>query len=239
MRIFADGADLEGLRAVAADPLISGFTTNPTLMRKAGIADYEAFAREALRIVGDRPISFEVFADEFDEMRDQALEIASWGRNVYVKIPITNTAGRSSSGLLADLARERVAVNVTALLTLDQVATAAAALAAAPRGIISVFAGRYADTGRDPVPMMTEAASIVHAHEGLELLWASPREILNVVHAEQAGCDIITVSNDLLAKLPLLGKDLAQYSLETVLMFHDDAARAGYRIRVRERSRGG
>jgi transaldolase len=232
VKIFADGADLAGIREVAANPLIKGFTTNPTLMRKAGVDDYERFAKSALPLVGDRPISFEVFADEWDEMRAQALEIASWAPNIYVKIPVTDTAGRSAAPLLRDLTERGVKLNVTALLAPDQVGIVADAIGAARAGIISVFAGRYADTGRDPVPMMTEAVALLRPYPGLELLWASPRELLNIFHAEAAGCHIITVSNDLLAKLPLVGKDPHEYSLETVKMFFDDGKKAAYRIRT-------
>ena len=233
VKIFADGADLEGLRLVAGEPLVRGFTTNPTLMRRAGIPDYEEFAREAVRIVGERPISFEVFADDFDEMYEQALEIAGWGSSVFVKIPITDTSGRSSAVVLRQLAARGVQVNVTAVMTLDQVAEAATALQDAPSAIVSVFAGRYADTGRDPIPLMAEAVRLLAPHPRIELLWASPRELLNVFHAEAVGCHIITVTNDVLAKLPLIGKDPLEYSLETVRMFHGDAQRAGYRIRTR------
>jgi transaldolase len=237
VRLYSDSGDLDELRAAAADPHIAGFTTNPTLMRKAGVSDYEEFAREALLVVGRRPISFEVFADDLAEMREQAIEIASWGPNVDVKIPIVDSKGAPSDGLLRQLVSAGVNLNVTAVMTLEQVSRASAALEGASRAIVSVFAGRYADTGRDPVPMMREAAAIAHAHAGIELLWASPREFLNVLHAEQAGCDIITISSDLRAKLRLVGKDLDEYSLETVRMFHDDAIRAGYRLQVRDGGR--
>ena len=230
IKIFADGADLEGLRAVAADPLISGFTTNPTLMRKAGIADYEAFAREALRIVGDRPISFEVFADEFDEMEGQAREIASWGRNVYVKIPVTNTKGRFAGQLIRRLTGAGVKVNVTAVFTPEQIKAIVEHLADETPAIVSVFAGRIADTGVDPVPILRESLKIMQAKPRAELLWASPREVLNIIQANEAGCHIITATNDILKKLPLLGKDHDAYSLETVEMFYKDARAAGYTI---------
>lgn len=235
VKIFADGADLAGIREVAANPLIKGFTTNPTLMRKAGVDDYERFAKAAIQLIGDRPISFEVFADDWDEMREQALEISSWASNIYVKIPVTDTSGRSAAPLLRDLASRGVKLNVTALLALEQVGEVANAIGAAPSGIVSVFAGRYADTGRDPMPMMTKAVDVLRPYPGLELLWASPRELLNIFHAEAAGCHIITATNDVLAKLPLVGKDPLEYSLDTVRMFFDDARKAAYRIRTSER----
>lgn len=232
VKIFADGADLKGIRDVAANPLIKGFTTNPTLMRKAGVDDYERFARSALELVGDRPISFEVFADSWDEMRSQAIEIASWGPNVYVKIPVTDTAGRSAHALIAELSERDVKLNVTALMTPAQVGVVALALASSPAAIVSVFGGRIADTGRDPMPLMAEAVTILRPYPKVELLWASPRELLNIYHAEAVGCHIITVSNDLLMKLPLVGKDLIEYSLDTVRMFYEDGRTAGYRIRA-------
>ncbi|HZP95125.1 MAG TPA: transaldolase [Candidatus Limnocylindria bacterium] len=235
VKLFADGADLAGIREVASNPLIKGFTTNPTLMRKAGVEDYERFAKAAIELIGDRPISFEVFADDWDEMRAQALEISSWASNIYVKIPVTDTSGRSAAPLLRDLASRGVKLNVTALLALEQVGEVANAIAEAPSGIVSVFAGRYADTGRDPVPMMTKAVEVLRPYRGLELLWASPRELLNIFHAEAAGCHIITATNDVLAKLPLVGKDPLEYSLDTVRMFFDDARKAAYRIRTAER----
>lgn len=228
MKIFADGADLESLIALVNDPRISGFTTNPTLMRKAGVTDYEAFARKVLDTITEHPISFEVFADEPDEMIRQARLIASWGPNVYVKVPITDTAGVSSAPVIRRLSDEGVHLNVTALMTVAQVEEVAAASAGGPGHIVSVFAGRIADTGRDPVPIMKEALAAIAPDPGLELLWASPREVLNVVQAQEAGVHIITVTHDLLAKLDGLGKDLDQFSLETVQMFHDDATAAGY-----------
>ncbi len=211
-------------------PWIKGFTTNPTLMRKAGIRDYKAFAKQVIAAIPDRPISFEVFSDEFPEMERQAREIAGWGANVYVKIPITNTRGESSAGLCRRLSADGLKLNVTALLTLDQVRDAAAALAEGVPACVSVFAGRVADTGVDPVPMMAEAVSILSANPSLELIWASPRELLNIVQAHCAGCHIITVTNDILAKLDLLGKDLAAFSLETVRMFQRDAAASGFAL---------
>ena len=230
VKIFADGADTEAIARLAADPAIRGFTTNPTLMRAAGVTDYECFARDVLPLVDGRPISFEVFADEFDEMERQARRIATWGDGVYVKIPITNTRGDSSQALLGHLAEREIRVNVTALLTVDQVRMAAAALGGGPPGFVSVFAGRVADTGQDPVPLMREALEVMAPHPNLELIWASPREILNVVQADAIGCHVITVTSDLLKKLPLLGRGLEEYSLDTVRMFHRDAVAAGYTL---------
>jgi transaldolase len=231
IKIFADGADLEGILALAKNPLIKGFTTNPTLMRKAGIADYETFARRLLEAIPDRPVSLEVFADEFPEMARQARAIASWGRNVNVKIPVTNTRGEFSGPLISDLARDGVVVNVTALTTVEQVASVAACLEAEVPAIVSVFAGRVADTGVDPVPMMEEAVQVLRMVPRAELIWASPRELLNLFQADAVGCHIITMTNDLLAKLPLVGKDLPRYSLDTVEMFRRDALAAGYTIK--------
>lgn len=232
IEIFADGADIAAISRLAADPRIKGFTTNPSLMRKAGVTDYEAFARGALEVIGDRPISFEVLADDFDEMEQQALHIGSWAPNVVVKIPITDTRGRPADGLLLRLAERGVRVNVTALMTLDQVRRAAVALAPCPFGYVSVFAGRIADTGRDPVPIMAEAVSIIGPHPNLKVIWASPREVLNVVQADSIGCHVITATSDILAKLGLFGKDLVAYSLETVQMFFSDALAAGYEVRA-------
>jgi transaldolase len=231
IKVFADGASVRSMLEAARDPRIAGFTTNPTLMRKAGVTDYAAFALEVLGQIRDKPISFEVFADDTAGMRRQAREIAAWGENVYVKIPVTNTRGESSTDLVRELAAAGVKVNVTAICTLDQVREIARALAGGPPSVISVFAGRVADTGRDPIPLMREALSICRAADHrIELLWASPREVLNIVQAAEIGCDIITVTSDLLAKLPLLGKELAAFSLETVQMFHRDAAAAGYKL---------
>ena len=226
-KIFADGADRQGMLEMYAKSFISGFTTNPTLMRKAGIADYRDFARNVLCAIRDRPISFEVFSDDFCEMERQARDIASWGPNVYVKIPVTNTRGEPSYDLIRCLSRSGVRVNVTAVLTLDQVERAVDALGGGAPGNVSVFAGRIADTGRDPVPFVAEAVHIASAAPRVEVIWASPRELFNVVQADDAGCHIITVTSDLLKKLPLLGKDLAELSLDTVKMFHDDAIKAG------------
>lgn len=230
IKIFADGADLDGIIALSANPLIKGFTTNPTLMRKAGIIGYEAFGREVLATIPNRPVSLEVFADEFDEMERQALEIASWGANVNVKIPITNTRGESSCPLIGRLSRGGVVVNVTAILSLDQVRDVAAALSPSTPAIVSVFAGRVADTGVDPVPHMIQALDILATRPRAELLWASPRELLNIFQADEIGCHIITVTHDVLGKLALVGKDLELYSRETVQMFFRDAVAAGYSI---------
>lgn len=228
IKIFADGADLEGIIELADDPRISGFTTNPTLMRKSGVTDYEAFARKVLEAVTELPISFEVFSDDLDEMRRQAHLIAGWGHNVYVKIPVTNTAGESTAPLVRQLTAEGLALNVTALLTLDQVRAVTDALEGTRAAIISVFAGRVADTGRDPVPLMASAVELVQAHAAQELLWASPREILNLRQAESIGCHIITITHDLLRKLPVLDRDLTELSLDTVRMFHHDAQASGF-----------
>jgi transaldolase len=230
VKIFADGADAGGIGQLARNEWIRGFTTNPTLMRAAGVSDYECFAREVLPLVEGRPISFEVFADDFDEMERQARRIAAWADNVNVKIPITNTMGKSSQSLLCRLAEEGVKVNVTALLTVDQVRVATAALGGGPPSFISVFAGRVADTGVEPVPIMQEALEIMAPHPNLELIWASPREILNVVQANAVGCHVITITHDILKKLPLLGRDLDEHSLDTVRMFHRDAQSARYTL---------
>lgn len=228
IKIFADGADLKGMVELARDPSISGFTTNPTLMRQSGITDYEAFAREALKQITDLPISFEVFSDELDDMARQARLIAAWGANVYVKIPVTNTRGESCAPLIRLLSEEGLHLNVTALLSLSQVRVVAEALEPSPRAIVSVFAGRIADTGRDPVPLMQAALELLAPFPSQELLWASPREVLNICQADAIGCHIITVTYDLLKKLRGLGRDLEDFSLATVQMFHDDAQRAGF-----------
>ena len=233
VKLFADGADLAGIKEIAANPAIKGFTTNPTLMRKAGVSDYKAFALQALQVVGGRPISFEVFADEFGEMEKQAHEIASWGRNIYVKIPVTNTRREFSGPLVERLSRTGVQVNVTALMTVGQVKRVTERLAPDTPAIISVFAGRIADTGRDPMPIMAEAVAVMKAKLKAELIWASPRELLNIFQAGDVGCHIITATNDILKKLSLVGKDLDGYSLETVDMFYRDAKTAGYSIATR------
>ncbi|HEV7677210.1 MAG TPA: transaldolase [Candidatus Dormibacteraeota bacterium] len=229
-RIFADGADRAGILELAKNPVIRGFTTNPTLMRAAGITDYEAFAHDVLSVIPPLPISFEVFADDFAEMERQAATIATWGENVYVKIPVTNTRGEPSDELVRKLAAQGVKLNVTALLTLDQVERVTAALAGGPSAFVSVFAGRIADTGRDPVPLMRRAVEILAPQPQLELIWASPRELLNIFHADQVGCHVITVTHDVLKKLSLVGRDLAEYSLDTVKMFHRDAQGAGFTL---------
>ena len=234
VKLFADGADLAGMKEMAANPLIKGFTTNPTLMRKAGVVDYKAFAADVLKAIPDRPVSFEVFADEFSEMEAQAREIASWGANVNVKIPVTNTRGDSSGALIERLSKAGVKLNVTAVLTLEQVERITERLDAKTPAIISVFAGRIADTGVDPVPIMKKAVQIMKARPRAELIWASPRELLNVFQAEAVGCHIITATNDILKKLALVGKDLASYSLETVEMFYRDAQAAGYKISAKK-----
>lgn len=229
IKIFADGASVPSIVESSKDPRIAGFTTNPTLMRKDGVTDYRAFAKEVLGIIKTKPISFEVFADEFPEMKRQALEIKTWGENVYVKIPITNTKGQTSIPLVRELSQSGVKLNVTALCTVDQVRETASALKGGAPSVVSVFAGRVADTGRDPVPHMRESLGICRAADkNIELLWASPRELLNIIQAAEVGCDIITVTPDLLKKLALVGKDLGQYSLETVQMFFRDAQAAGY-----------
>ena len=230
VKIFADGADLNGILELYRNPYITGFTTNPTLMRKSGISDYEKFSRQVLEHISDRPISFEVLSDEFDEMERQALKIATWGKNVYVKIPVTNTRRESSVNLVRRLAEDGVQLNVTALMTLEQVREASSALASHAPSYISIFGGRIADTGRDPLPMIKEAVEIMSQHKTQELIWASPRELLNIFHADEIGCHIITVTHDILKKLPLVGKDLNEYSLDTVKMFHSDAQKAGYKL---------
>jgi transaldolase len=230
IKIFADGADRRSMLEHAANPLIQGFTTNPTLMRQAGITDYEGFAKDILTEIVDRPISFEVFSDEFDEMERQALKIASWGPNVVVKIPVTTTRRESSAKLISRLAASGVSLNVTALMTLAQVRAVSESLEGGAPSIVSVFAGRIADTGVDPVPLMAAARELCHASGDIELLWASPREVLNIIQADAIGCDIITVTSDVLKKLTGLGKDLDEFSLDTVKMFAGDAATAGYTL---------
>ena len=230
VKIYADGADRDGMLEMYAKPYIQGFTTNPTLMKKAGITDYKAFAHEILQAIPDRPISFEVFADEFTDMERQALEIKTWGENVYVKIPVSNTRQEMAYDLIERLSGAGVHLNVTAILTLEQVQNVADALKDGPDSIVSVFAGRIADTGLDPVPVMQKALTLLEVAPKAELLWASPREVLNIYQADNIGCHIITATNDLIRKLALGGKDLAEYSLETVQMFYDDAQSAGYTL---------
>ena len=228
IKVFADGADLDSILELAADTRVRGFTTNPTLMRKAGIEDYEGFARKVLDHVTDRPISFEVCADDFEEMRRQAHRLSSWGPNVYVKIPVTNTEGVSSSPLIGDLTADGVHLNITGILTLAQVREVSERLADSSGAVVSVFAGRIADTGRDPVPLMASAVELLRQYPQLELLWASPREVINVCQADSIGCDIITVTHELLKKMGGLGRSLEDVSLDTVRMFYNDAVAAGY-----------
>ncbi|MDR1514240.1 MAG: transaldolase [Synergistaceae bacterium] len=229
VKIFMDGADIESIKSRGASfPFVKGFTTNPTLMRKAGVGDYQSFAKQAISAACGLPISFEVFSDEFDDMGRQARIIASWGPNAYVKIPVTNSKGESSRDLIKSLSKDGISLNVTAILTLGQVKHVAEALDEDVPAIVSVFAGRIADTGRDPVPVMKECLSALKARPNAELLWASPRELLNIVQADEAGCHIITATPGLISKLKLLGKDLEEFSLETVRMFRDDAVAAGF-----------
>jgi transaldolase len=228
--IYADGADKGAMLEMYKNPFVKGFTTNPTLMAKSGITDYEAFAREVVKAIPDRPISFEVFSDDFNEMEAQALKINSWGKNVNVKIPITNTKKQYSYELIESLANKGVKINVTALFTLEQVRLSAQALKNSPWSIISVFSGRIADTGRDPVPMMVDSLKLIGNAPNINLLWASPRELLNIFQADEIGVKIITVTNDVIKKLDLVGKDMDEYSLETVKMFYNDAKKAGFSI---------
>ena len=230
VKIFADGADKAGMLDMYGKPYIKGFTTNPTLMRKAGIRDYRAFAKEMLIEIPDRPISFEVFSDEFEEMERQAMEIAGWGENVYVKIPVMNTRCEASYDLIKKLSHAGVKLNVTALMTLDQVQDVVNHLSPEISSYISIFAGRIADTGRDPLPLMKEALEILKSTPKAELIWASPRQLLNIYDADSIGCHIITVTNGILSKLSMVGYDLRDYSLDTVKMFHQDAQAAGFRL---------
>ncbi len=230
VKVFADGADAKSILEHAAKPYVAGFTTNPTLMRKAGITDYESFARDILTQITDRPISFEVFSDDFDEMFEQACKIATWGDNVYVKVPVSNTKGESVIPLLCRLAPKGIKLNATAIFTRKQIEETADALADAAPSYISVFAGRIADAGEDPLPYMKFALEVMKPYKQQELIWASPREVYNVVQAHDIGCHIITVTNDILAKLPTLGKRLDHFSLETVKMFRSDAIMAGFLI---------
>jgi len=231
VKIFADGADLEGMISLYRNPLIKGLTTNPTLMRKAGILDYEYFAKDALAFIKDKPISFEVFSDEFSEMKRQALKIRDWQQNVYVKIPITNSRGESSVPLIEELAREKVQLNLTAILTLKQVRGVAEVLHPDVPAVVSVFAGRIADTGKDPEAIMRASKELLADLPKAELLWASVREVLNIIQADNCGCDIVTVPHDILNKaLNLVGMDLEALSLDTVKMFAQDAEKAGFRL---------
>ena len=233
IKVFADGADFDSIIQLAGNPIIKGFTTNPTLARNAGVTDYEAFGRKVLAAVPDRPVSLEVLADDFPEMLRQARTIATWGKNVNIKIPVTNTKREFSGDVIRQLSADRVVVNVTAIMTVEQVRRVAEALAPETPAIVSVFAGRIADTGVDPVPLMAEALKILRERPKAELLWASPRELLNLFQADAIGCHIITATKDILAKLSLVGKDLDDYSLETVQMFRRDASAAGFEINDR------
>jgi len=230
VQIFADGADKAGMLEMYNKTYIKGLTTNPTLMKKAGIANYSAFCKEVLMEIKDKPVSFEVFSDNFDEMELQAMEIASWGENVYVKIPVTNTKSETCYSLIKKLSDKKVKLNVTAIMTLTQVRDVVASLNPSVPSYVSVFAGRVADTGRDPVPMMAAAVEILKLAPAAELIWASPRELLNIFQADEVGCHVITVTNDILKKLTLLGYDLDNYSLDTVKMFYNDALAAGFNI---------
>jgi transaldolase len=234
IKLFADGADYDGIVKLATNPIIKGFTTNPTLARQAGVTDYEAFGRKVLAAVPARPVSLEVFADEFPEMLRQARAIATWGTNVNVKIPVTNTRREFSGDVIRRLSAEGVVVNVTAITTVEQVRRVTESLAPEAPAIVSVFAGRVADTGVDPVPLMAEALKILRQRPKAELLWASPRELLNIFQADTIGCHIITATKEVLAKLDLVGKNLADYSLETVQMFRRDAIAAGFQIEGRD-----
>jgi transaldolase len=228
VKLFADGADLAGMIEMASKPFISGLTTNPTLMRKAGITDYVNFAKEVLKEIQTKPVSFEVFSDELQEMKIQGDKIASWGENVYVKVPITNTRGESTKPVVKYLANKGVKVNVTALMTKAQVVGILEVLNPDVESYVSVFAGRIADTGRDPMPIMRDCVQMLAQNRKSELIWASPRELLNVFQADEIGCHIITATNDILKKLELVGYDLLSYSLDTVKMFYHDAFNAGY-----------
>jgi transaldolase len=230
VKLYCDGAEIESIRKMARNPNIQGFTTNPTLMAKAGIADYATFAKEAITVVGDKCISFEVFSDDFDTMEREAHVIAGWGGHTYIKIPITNTKGESALPLIKKLAAAGMRLNVTALMTLEQVEGVAESLSSDVPAIVSVFAGRVADTGIDPIPLMEECLKILKGRPKAELLWASPRELLNVFQANDCGCHIITATPDVLNKLTLVGKDLSEYSLDTVKMFYNDAERAGFKL---------
>ena len=230
VKLFSDGADVADMLRVYKEGLVRGFTTNPTLMKKAGICDYEAFAREALHQITDCPISFEVFSDDFASMEREARIIHSWGPNVNIKIPVMNTQGQSTTPLIQKLSAEGMQLNVTAILTLQQVREVVDALAPTVPAIVSVFAGRIADTGRDPIPLMKQAREIVRQKPLAELLWASTREVLNIFQADACGCDIITVTPDIMNKLAMFDKDLHQLSLETVRMFYQDAQAAGFKL---------
>lgn len=230
VKIFADGADKNGMLEMYAKPFIKGLTTNPTLMKKAGITNYEAFAKDILESINDKPISFEVFSDDLEEMKRQALKIAEWGNNVYVKIPVTNTQQVPTYSIVKELSDKGVKLNVTALMTLEQTSNVLQNLNPEVPSYISIFAGRIADTGVDPVPLMAEAVKMMSVNPKAELIWASPRELLNIFHADSVGCQVITVTNDILKKLELVGYNLDSYSLDTVKMFYNDAQQAGFTL---------
>jgi transaldolase len=230
VQIFADGADKAGMLEMYAKPFVKGLTTNPTLMKKAGITDYAAFCKDILSHIKDKPLSFEVFSDDFAEMERQAMEIASWGSNVYVKIPVTNTKQETCYALVKKLAARKVKMNVTAIMTLTQVRDVVVSLDPQIPSYVSVFAGRIADTGRDPLPVMSAAVEMLRIAPAAELIWASPRELLNIFQADDIGCQVITVTNDIINKLYLVGYDLDNYSLDTVKMFHKDALEAGFKL---------
>jgi len=230
VKIFADGADLPTILKLHAKPYIKGLTTNPSLMRKAGVADYRAFALEVLRHVTDKPVSFEVLADDFATMERQALDIAGWAENVYVKIPVMNTHRESASDLIEHLSARQVKLNITAITTLEQIRQVMSALNPDVPSFISVFAGRVADTGRDPLPLIAQAVQLLRSSPRVELIWASARELLNIFQADSVGCSVITVTPDILGKLPLIDYDLTEYSLDTVRMFYDDARSAGFSL---------
>ena len=230
IKLFADGADKQGILDMYKNPRIDGFTTNPTLMRKAGITDYVTFAKEILDEITDKPVSFEVFADEYEEMEQQALKISKWGENVYVKIPVMNTKKIPSYELIRHLSLKGVKINITAIMTLEQVRLVSESVIGGPSCFVSVFAGRIADTGVDPVPLMRQALKILKIAPNAELLWASPREVFNVYQAESIGCHIITATNDILKKLNMKAKDLTEFSQETVQMFHQDAQASGFKL---------
>lgn len=230
IKLFADGADLAGMIEMASKPYIAGLTTNPTLMRKSGVSDYIKFAQEVVREIPNKPISFEVFSDDLDEMKSQALRIASWGENIYVKIPVTNTLGVSTLPLVSDLLERKVKVNVTAVMTTEQVSRIANVLGTQTESYVSVFAGRIADTGRDPIPTMIESLKLIKDNQHSQLIWASPRELLNIIQADSIGCHIITATTDILNKLKFLEYDLEAFSLDTVKMFSDDAKKSGFKI---------
>lgn len=230
IKIFADGANVTEMKRVYNEGIVKGFTTNPTLMKKDGVIDYVSFAKEVLSEIKDMPISFEVFSDDFADMEKQARLIGSWGENVYIKIPVTNTKSENSYALIKKLSGDGLKLNITAILTVKQVEEVMEAVSDKTKSIISVFAGRIADTGTDPVPYMKQSAEIVKRNKNAELLWASSRELLNILQAEECGCDIVTVTNDIIKKLPMIGKDLTELSLDTVKMFYNDASSAGYKF---------